>query len=794
MKKWTKIFLAAALIACMVIQAAAVASPAPLESTPVATETAPMETEPETTASETTEPTEPETTEPEVTEPETTEPEAPELETTEPEVTEPETDPLEGYTFPDNWAGEPLRFAVRYGILMGRENRELDPTGKTSRVEMAAMLVRLLGATETGDLSRYTDLNPKGWYLKELGTAVHMGIFMGITDTKMAPNRAITRQEAFTVLARAFGLHAEDPEAYRVFKDCGKVQPYARDAISALYELGCVNGYETGYLKPGNTIARQEVASLFYELLDDICVKPEKLPESGFVLYRGSAPLTDCTLDGTLILAAGLPEETTISGLSVTDRVILRCATGTKLNLADLDTPRLSVVSPMTVSVTGQEVPLLTVYGEGSVLDIPAQRAEVFAGCTLNADCGDAVIEKSADGKTVSVNGNVSTVAVYGDEITVTGSGYAETVTVYGRNCDIRLNCGSMEEKIDWGLAGVKVTMSGTEQVSANSPEATVKATFTGFTAGYGCENGGRVCRVQWYLDGKLVSTQGDFFLKEGAVATYTHTFDKIPGESPVFTAVLTCGEESVRGTWTVKVDSYQWDYDHALEIVETVNIPGETRCKTKLYSDSARSSVLKTVPAGVTVTHLYYSGDGAAPGKVRLSDGTVGWMDWEDYLVSRKDFTQYTDYSVGAKEGFVNKKGYSSSTGYLIWTSLKTQKVNVFKGSKGNWKLIKTFSCATGKNTTPTVSGVYSIIYKTERWRFDEWVDGKYVEDHNRVYNVTGFWGGQAFHSRLYLSSDGSLYDGTMGAPVSHGCVRMMDDGCAYIYDLPYGTTVVNY
>ena len=54
---------------------------------------------------------------------------------------------------------------------------------------------------------------------------------------------------------------------------------------------------------------------------------------------------------------------------------------------------------------------------------------------------------------------------------------------------------------------------------------------------------------------------------------------------------------------------------------------------------------------------------------------------------------------------------------------------------------------------------------------------------------------GGQAFHSRLYRCSDDSLYSGVMGVPASHGCVRMMDEGCGFIYDtIPYYTTVVIY
>ena len=126
MKRIAKLVLCLLLAACMLLQTVAASG----------ANTAARTTPPPT------EETEPEVTQPEATEPEVTEPEVTERAATEPE----EPDPLEGYTFPENWAKEPLMFAVRNGILKGRQNNDLDPTGKTTRAEMAAMLVRLLGA------------------------------------------------------------------------------------------------------------------------------------------------------------------------------------------------------------------------------------------------------------------------------------------------------------------------------------------------------------------------------------------------------------------------------------------------------------------------------------------------------------------------------------------------------------------------------------------------------------------------------------------------------------------------
>lgn len=71
-------------------------------------------------------------------------------------------------------------------------------------------------------------------------------------------------------------------------------------------------------------------------------------------------------------------------------------------------------------------------------------------------------------------------------------------------------------------------------------------------------------------------------------------------------------------------------------------------------------------------------------------------------YLVSASNVTAY-NYSIAGvydkatAEGFVNDQGFKSSTKYLFWTSQGTQVMYMFKGSKGKWKLYKTFNVSTG-------------------------------------------------------------------------------------------------
>ena len=145
-------------------------------------------------------------------------------------------------------------------------------------------------------------------------------------------------------------------------------------------------------------------------------------------------------------------------------------------------------------------------------------------------------------------------------------------------------------------------------------------------------------------------------------------------------------------------------------------------------------------------------------------------------------------DLTQQEKEIFVNYKGYSSSSKYLIWVNIGTQHIAVFQGSKGNWKMIRSGLVSTGiKDNTPR--GIWQTTYKQTGWFYNTYC----------VKPVVRFYGGGfAMHSRLYKPGTTTLLSGNsngIGYPLSHGCVRMQADDIQWIYDnVPNGTTVVVY
>lgn len=135
--------------------------------------------------------------------------------------------------------------------------------------------------------------------------------------------------------------------------------------------------------------------------------------------------------------------------------------------------------------------------------------------------------------------------------------------------------------------------------------------------------------------------------------------------------------------------------------------------------------------------------------------------------------------------EMLAKAQAYTSNTNYLILVDRAACKVSIFAGGFGAWNNIKYWDCAPGKASTPTVSGTFTVQGK-----------GYYFDSGSaRCYWYTQFYGNYLFHSVLYSKYNGSLMDGRVGIPLSHGCVRLQIDNAKWIYDnIPRGTKVVIY
>lgn len=148
--------------------------------------------------------------------------------------------------------------------------------------------------------------------------------------------------------------------------------------------------------------------------------------------------------------------------------------------------------------------------------------------------------------------------------------------------------------------------------------------------------------------------------------------------------------------------------------------------------------------------------------------------------LISNK-FRAPSNYS-STVTSFINNKGLSSTTKYLIYVDTKNFQVNIFSGSKNKWSLVKSYLCSLGKPATPTPKGLFKVGAKGY----------SFGENHGYIcYYYTQFKGNYLFHSILY-NLDNTIKDGRLGLEISNGCIRLAKINAKWIYNnIPYGTTV---
>lgn len=224
---------------------------------------------------------------------------------------------------PSDWSTEHLIKAVDNGLLTG-SNGNINASGALTAAELATIVNRAFGAKETASLDGFTDVAQTAWYREDMAKAVKMGTFKG-SNGKLSPESPVTRERAFTVLARAFALDSNGSSALNAFTDKDDVSSWAASSAAALISAGHVNGAD-GKINPKSNITRAEFAKLINSLASSYIDKNStdaKTVNGNAVIRESGLSLSGLTVKGDLIIADGA-ENIKLDNVKVTGRIIIR--------------------------------------------------------------------------------------------------------------------------------------------------------------------------------------------------------------------------------------------------------------------------------------------------------------------------------------------------------------------------------------------------------------------------------------------------------------------------------------
>lgn len=308
----------------------------------------------------------------------------------------------------DRWSG--------YDIIEGYEGL-FYPDQNMTRGGVAKVLANLLGLTKQADLSGYTDIDSEAWYYEFMAKCVAAGIFEGDGANRLNPDEPISRQEMFTVFARALGI-APKADSDTQFTDDSQIASWAAGYIGALADQGIVTGGGDGSVDPTADIDRASVMALL---------------DKGVITYVTTDGATVSGSDGIVLVVA---DNVTVTG-SVDTLVV---AGGSN-----------------TVTVSSGTVDNVAIVGPEDTV--------VFSG---TSQAGDVTIPAAAEGSSVVVESGaaVDTVTSEASNVTISGSGAVDNAVVSGDNTSV--STGGTTVDVAEGTSGVTVNdtpVSGGETV-----------------------------------------------------------------------------------------------------------------------------------------------------------------------------------------------------------------------------------------------------------------------------------------------------------------------------------------
>lgn len=368
--------------------------------------------------------------------------------------------------FPNDWSSKSLERAIDDGLLNG-SNGQINAKGLLTRAQLAAIVARAFGAVKTASLSSYKDVLPSAWYYSDMGKAVQMQAFQG-ADGLLHPNDPITREEAFTVLARAFALAGGSSSALSAFSDSASVSSWAKDSVAALVENGYVDG-ANGRLNPKSNITRAEFSKVITGMAAAYVGSETvsgKTIDGSMIVRESGASLSNVTINGDLIIADSA-DKVSLDNVKVTGRIVIRGGADA-VSIKDTTAGKGVLVSSpngaAAISVSG-----------GSVGTVTAKSDLSLSGSVSNV----AVTDKAT--LTVEKNASVGTVTVSAAGSKVTGDGKVTNVQANANNVTVtskgtKVTAGS-------GVSGVK---AGDKTVSSGKTGTVGTASSSGSSSGGG--------------------------------------------------------------------------------------------------------------------------------------------------------------------------------------------------------------------------------------------------------------------------------------------------------------------
>ena len=184
------------------------------------------------------------------------------------------TEPISFVDIAGHWGENAIIRSAELGLFQGYPDNTFRPDDAVSRVQFVTVMWRSAGSPEPNGETPFTDIgNQLPAFQTAIRWAYETGRIKGTSDTTFSPEKALTRQEALTILHRCAGsetgLETMLTGTYdNAFSDSEQIAPWAKTAMYWGVYHQIISGTTSKTLSPLMNTTRAQMANIMVDYLD----------------------------------------------------------------------------------------------------------------------------------------------------------------------------------------------------------------------------------------------------------------------------------------------------------------------------------------------------------------------------------------------------------------------------------------------------------------------------------------------------------------------------------------------
>ncbi len=221
-----------------------------------------------------------------------------------------------------HWAESAVnKWSQEYGVLQGYDDGSFRPDDSITRGAFAGILDRFLQFQAAAPAGTFSDTKGSRWEdsILKLNAA---GVYLG-SEGKALPGDSITRQQAMTMVARAFQLGGMDNVL--AYHDEAQIAGYARPYIAELTARGWITDAAEGSFRPTEPLTRAELVNLLNNMIQVLIQTSgsysSNVEGSLLINAAGGAELSNMTVTGDLLIAPGVTGAVILDNVTVSGEI-----------------------------------------------------------------------------------------------------------------------------------------------------------------------------------------------------------------------------------------------------------------------------------------------------------------------------------------------------------------------------------------------------------------------------------------------------------------------------------------